>query len=69
MQNPLNYKTQNGLLKAISRWSDKNVFTGWLYQNTKHALVTKWGWSEEQASRYTAGYISNTPVFSFGYAS
>jgi hypothetical protein len=61
--NPYNYKTQNGLLKAISRWSDAGIFVWWREQNTKECLIEKWAWEERAARRYCNGFSS--PVFYF----
>ena len=54
MQDPFWYKTQNGLLKAISVQSEKlmTVKLARWFQNAEHALIDIWGWDEVKASKY-----------------
>lgn len=58
MTNPLNYKTQKGLLKAINKASNlpMTVSLAIWFQNAKYQLINGFGWDEKQASRYIAGY-------------
>ena len=59
MKNVCDYKTQNGLLKAIHKVGDgvSNVSVCWWLQNAKWCLIEKWGWPEKEASKYIAGYM------------
>lgn len=66
--NPTNYKTQDGLLKAISRWSNAGIFTKWLWLNTKTTLIDRWGWDEKDASRYCDRYHSPEEILTEGFS-
>ncbi len=33
------------------------------FMNAKHTLIDFWGWSEEQASKYIAGYMPHTTKY------
>ena len=59
LQNPQNYKTQSGLLKALNRASemDGDISLFWWFQNAKHSLINTWGWGEQDAARYIMGYM------------
>lgn len=50
--NPMNYKTQAGLTKALSQASKRpmTVSLAWWFKNAEYALVNQWGWTEEDAA-------------------
>jgi hypothetical protein len=53
------YKTQAGLLKALSRISESKEFNYkiiWFLHNAVYQLVEDFGWEEKQAARYVAAY-------------
>lgn len=54
----MNYKTQNGLLNALTKAREKpmTVSRAWWFENAKYALIKNWGWTEETASKYIAAY-------------
>ena len=56
--NPLNYKTQNGLIKALTRASEEpmTIKLAWWFHSAEYALVHNWGWTEEDAARFVAAY-------------
>jgi hypothetical protein len=59
-QNPANYKTQNGLLKALLKISGSEKFgwqENWFLQNAKYVLVEKFDWEETQAARFVAAHM------------
>lgn len=58
MQHPPNYKTQSGLLKALSKASEipMSVSLAWWFKNAEYTLVNKWGWTPEEAARFVAAY-------------
>ena len=58
MQHPINYKTQNGLVKALEQASNKAMtvkLASW-FENAKFALRTKWGWDEKDAAVFVSRY-------------
>jgi hypothetical protein len=62
---PFNYKTQWGLIKALSRAADQPMtisHSWWLY-SAKMALIEKWGWSEEEASKFVAAHHSGVAAY------
>ena len=66
MKVDINYKTQNGLLKAIHRNSEKYLMTtsvAWWFQIAKTTLIDKWGWTEKNASKYIAAYIPRESAY------
>ena len=65
MKHSFQYKTQNGVLNAISRNSKKPMtvqLAGW-FQNAKTTLIDVWGWEEPKASRYIAGYLPQVTTY------
>ena len=65
MSIPINYKTQNGLLKAISKQSENlmTVKLAWWFQNAEYALVDIWGWDEVKASKYISRYLPSQSAY------
>ena len=65
MKHSFQYKTQNGLLNAISKNSKKpmTVRLAWWFQNAKTTLIDVWGWKEPKASRYIAGYLPQVTTY------
>lgn len=63
--NPLNYKTQSGLLKALPRKSEEpmTVSNAWWFESAKYALINNFGWSEEKASKFIAAYHPQTSSY------
>ena len=58
LTNPDFYKTQDGLLRKLSKVSQGGMTVAvavWLH-NVKFVLINKWGWSEQRASKYVAAY-------------
>jgi len=62
------YKTQNGILKSISRNSDKGNMVGWNVENAIYTLKEKFGWEDNQARRYVNGYRNNIHIITEGFA-
>ena len=58
MTNPLNYKTQSGLIKALSKNSEKQmtVKLAWWFENAKYSLVQNFGWEDKEASIFVSRY-------------
>jgi hypothetical protein len=58
MQHPMNYKTQDGLIKALARQSSKamDVALAWWFKSAEFTLVTKWGWTEADAAIFVVRY-------------
>ncbi len=54
--NPMNYKTKNGLVKALSQASKRpmTVSLAWWFKNAEYALVNNWGWTEEEAAEFVS---------------
>lgn len=50
--NPMNYKTKDGLSKALKRAGKRpmTVKLAWWFKTAEYALVNKWGWTEEDAA-------------------
>lgn len=65
MQHPMNYKTQSGLLKALSKASEApmSVNLAWWLKNTEYALINKWKWGEEEAAKFVAAYHPNKSIY------
>ena len=63
--NPVNYRTQDGLLKALNRASEipMSVSLAWWFQSAQHALINNWGWTEQDAAKYIAAYHPTTSVY------
>lgn len=61
-KHPDNYKTQNGLLKAINKWHEKAVMHGWFIENVKFTIENVKFTDERQASRYVEGYRNNIEI-------
>lgn len=55
---PVNYKTQDGLLKALTRKSEMpmTVSLAWWFKNAEFALVQNFGWEESEAAKFVAAY-------------
>jgi len=69
MKNPMNYKRQSSLIKAMNKVSEgiMTVSVAMWLQNVKNVLIDKWGWEEKEASKFVtcyypreAGYIANS---------
>lgn len=58
MNNPMNYKTQSGLLKALEKASQKSmdVSLAWWFKSAEHCLVNTWGWKEKEAAIFIMRY-------------
>jgi hypothetical protein len=58
MKHPMNYKTQDGLIKALDKASSKpmTVSLAWWFENAKFALVNRWGWTEPDAAIFVVRY-------------
>ena len=63
--NPLNYKTQTGLINALTRASEipMTVSKAWWFQNAQYALIHKWGWEEEKAANFVSAYHPHTSAY------
>lgn len=63
--NPQNYQTQTGLINALTRASEMpmTVNLAWWFKNAKYALVHQWGWEEEEAAKFVAGYHPRTSAY------
>jgi len=63
--NPVNYKTQSGLIKALSRQSEKpmDVSLACWFENARWALIHKWGWNESDAAKFVASYHPTTSAY------
>jgi hypothetical protein len=65
MTQPANYKTQAGLLKALSRSSKKSmdVSLAWWFRSAEYCLVSRWGWAEQDAAKFVASYYPHTSKY------
>lgn len=65
MLNPVNYKTQNGLIKALTKMSElpMTVSRAWWFESAKYALIHNWGWEEEAAAKFVADYYPHTSTY------
>ena len=65
MTNPMNYKTQSGLLDALSRASEKpmGVRHAWFYEQAKWALINNFGWDESAAALLIADRKSKVTAY------
>ena len=56
--NPLNYKTQRGVIAALTRAADlpMTVQLAWWLKTAEHSLVRNFGWTEPDAARFVAAY-------------
>jgi hypothetical protein len=56
--NPANYKTQAGLIKALSRIAEcqMSVKIAWWLSSAQFALINNFGWEEETAAKFIAAY-------------
>jgi len=65
MPNPVNYKRQSALIKALTRASEQpmTVKLAWWFQNAEFALVTNWGWTEVDAAKFVACYHPTTSPY------
>lgn len=63
--NPVNYRTQNGLLKALDKASEKpmTVKLAWWLSQANYALVNTWAWEEDEAARHIAAYHPKTSAY------
>lgn len=63
--NPQNYKTQAGLVKALTRKSEQpmTVSNAWWFESAKYALINHFGWEEEVASKFIAAYHPQTSAY------
>ncbi len=63
--NPLNYKTQTGLIKALTRKSEQlmTVSNAWWFEKAKYALINNFEWEEEKASQFIAAYHPQTSAY------
>lgn len=63
--NPLNYKTQTGLIKALTRKSEQpmTVSSAWWFEKAKYALINNFEWEEEKASQFIAAYHPKTSAY------
>lgn len=58
MNNPMSYKRQSSLIKAMNKVSEGVMTVSvaiWL-QNAKNVLIDQWGWEEKEALRFVACY-------------
>lgn len=65
MTHPMNYKTQNGLIKALERASNDpmTVKLAWWYSTVKYVLINKWGWEESDAAIFIVRYQSHISAY------
>ena len=65
VMNPINYKTQNGLIKALTRASEKpmSVRNAWWFKSVEYALINNFGWTEENAAKFVAAYHPHTSIY------
>lgn len=63
--NPINYKTQSGLIKALTRNSEKlmTVKLAWWFCNAEYALVQNFGWTKKNAASFVASYHPTTSAY------
>lgn len=63
--NPLNYKTQSGLLNALTRNSERqmSVKLAWWFHNAEYALVRNFGWTQDEAAKFVSSYHPTTSVY------
>ena len=63
--NPLNYKTQSGLIKALTRNSEQpmTVSLAWWFESAKYALINHFEWEEKKASQFIAVYHPQTSSY------
>jgi len=54
----MNYKTQNGLIKALTKANTMpmTVQLAWWFHSAEYALINLWGWSEKNAAVFIARY-------------
>lgn len=59
MKSPHQYKTQAGLLKALTKahYLKMDVSLAWWFHNCKDTLINNFGWEEIRAQKYVAGYF------------
>jgi len=52
MTNPMNYKTQSGLIKALNRNSKKTMSAAlaFWFHNAEWVLVNQWGWDAKEVA-------------------
>jgi hypothetical protein len=63
--NPLNYKTQAGLINALNRASEQcmSVKLAWWYCSAQYALVKKFGWDEKSAAKFVVGFKPTKSIY------
>jgi hypothetical protein len=59
------YKTINGVLKALNRASEQamTVSLAIWFENIKFTLVTKFGYEEREASRFVMGFYPRASAY------
>lgn len=65
LQNPLNYSSQETLIKALKKVSQTamNVKTAIWLQNTKYALIDKFNYSEKDAAQLVFLWTPKTSAY------
>jgi hypothetical protein len=65
MKHPANYKTQSGLIKALTRNSERamDVSLAWWFKNAEYVLIDRWGWQEAKAARFVASYLPRQSAY------
>jgi len=65
MSNPVNYKTQAGLIKALARQSDKpmDVSAAWWFKNAEWTLINSFGWKEKDAAQFVSCYHPTSSAY------
>lgn len=65
MQEAINYKTFTGLVSALQKAKTKPMDTklAWWLHNAKWVLQNKWGFTEEEASRFIIQFHSNMTAY------
>ena len=63
--NPVNYKTQTGLINALSRKSEElmTVKLAWWFENAEYALIHNFGWTKKNAAKFVACYHPHASAY------